>query len=182
LNLRNEIDHQVSLIESPLVLLSVSPVSYQDAVLDVLRYFSERFGSGLYITLNRPTATLKGSFEKAGIHGSKLLFLDSITNIPEHDTESCCFLGRMRELTDLSMGVSKMVSERKAIKFVLLDSVSTLLIYNDPKSVARFCHLVAERLRKWGLPGAFICVEMGEGMDTIAQLAQFCDAYVKGVG
>jgi hypothetical protein len=182
LSITSKIDDKVSLLENPLVLLSVSPVIYQEAVLELLRYFSERFRSGLYITLNRPTATLQGSFEKAGIDGGELLFLDSITNMPQHDTESCCFLGRMRELSDLSSGVSKMVTENKGIKFVLLDSVSTLLIYNDPKSVARFCHSVAERLRKWGLAGAFICVEMGEGMDTIAQLAQFCDAYVRGVG
>ena len=179
---KRRIDEQVSPIENPLVLFSVSPVIYQEAVLDLLRYFSERFGSGLYITLNKPTATLQGSFEKAGIHGGKLMFLDSITNIPEHETELCCYLGRMRELPELSVGVSKMLTGRKGIKFVLLDSVSTLLIYNDPKSVARFCHLIAEKLRKWSVPGAFICVEMGEGTDTIAQLAQFCDTYVKGVG
>jgi hypothetical protein len=177
-----QINEQVSLIENPLVLLSVSPTIYQETVLAVLRYFSERFGTGLYITLNKPAATLLGSFERAGIHLGELVLLDSVTNTSERDTESCCFLGRMRELSDLSLGVSKMVSERKQIKFVLLDSVSTLLIYNDTKSVTRFCHLVAERLRKWGLPGVFISVEMGEGMDMLAQLAQFCDAYVKVKG
>jgi hypothetical protein len=162
------------------MLLSVSPVMYQEALLEVLRYYSERFGMGLYITLNKPSATLVQSFGKAGV-GGKLVFLDSITNVAEQETESCCFLGRMRELSELSVGVSKMVSTRKEIGFVLFDSVSTLLIYNDPKSVVRFCHLCAERLRSWGLSAVFVSVELGEGMDMIAQVAQFCDAYVKAV-
>lgn len=158
----------------------MSPTNYQGALLEVLKYFTDRFGMGLYITLNKPTATLVDYFGKAGVMG-KLVYLDSITNIPEQETEVCLFLGRMRELSDLSMGVAKMVSGRNGIKFVLFDSVSTLLIYNDSKSVSRFCHVCAERLRSWGLPAAFISVEVGEGMDMIAQLAQFCDCYLKVV-
>jgi len=180
LSIREEIDRQVSSVEAPLILLSVTPTRYQEAVLEVLRYFSERFGMGLYVTLNKPTATLVDYFGKAGVKG-KLVFLDSITNISEQETEICLFLGRMRELSDLSIGMSKMVSGRNGIKFVLFDSVSTLLIYNDTKSVQRFCHVCAERFRSMGLPAAFVSVEVGEGMDMIAQLAQFCDAYVKQV-
>ena len=107
------------------------------------------------------------------------MYLDSVTNTSEHDTESCRYLGRMRELTDICVALTKLVAVRKEVRFVMLDSVSTLLIYNDPKSVARFCHSVAEKLRSLGLPGAFILVDMEEGKDMAAQLAQFCDAYVK---
>jgi hypothetical protein len=173
-----QIEEQVSELEKPVVLVSVSPLRYQEALLDTLRYFSQRFGTGLYITLNKPTSTLIQYFAKVGVQ-AQLVFLDSITNIPEQETETCCFLGRMRELSEISMGVSKMVSGKKEIRFILFDSVSTLLIYNDPKSVVRFCHMCAERLRSWGLSAAFLSVEVGEGMDMIAQLAQFCDAYVK---
>ena len=181
MSVRKLMDEQASPFENPVVLLSVSPGLYQEGILDTLRYFSDRFGMGLYITLNKPCATLQGSFEKNGVPSEKLVYLDSITNTPEHETESCRFLGRMRELTELCIALTKLVSERKGVKFVLLDSVSTLLIYNDPKSVARFCHSVAEKLRSLGLPAAFVLVEMEEAKDMVAQLAQFCDAYVKVV-
>ena len=110
-----------------------------------------------------------------------LVYLDSITNTPECRTEECRFLGRMRELTDLSIALVKMISEEKEVKFVFVDSVSTLLIYNDAKSVARFFHSVTEKLRSKNLPAALVLVEMDEGKDTVAQLSQFCDAYVKAV-
>ena len=175
------IDNQASGVENPIVLLSVSPVVYQTRVVDAITYFSERFGKGLYITLNKPSAVLQGVFERGGLAQESLLYIDSITNTTEHRTETCHFLGRMRELTDLCIALAKMVSEEKGIKFVFVDSVSTLLIYNDSKSVARFCHSVTEKLRRAGLPAALVLVEMEEGKDVVAQLAQFCDVYVKAV-
>ena len=179
MGIRELIDERASPFESPVVLLNVSPLIYHEGVLDTLRYFSERFGTGLYITLNKPCATLQGSFEKSGVPSERLVYLDSITNTPEHDTETCRYLGRMRELTEICVALMKLVAERKEVRFVMLDSVSTLLIYNDPKSVARFCHSVVEKLRSMGLPGAFVLVDMEEGKDMVAQLAQFCDTYVK---
>jgi archaellum biogenesis ATPase FlaH len=146
--------------------------------MDAIKYFSERFGMGLYITLNKPFAVLQGAFERGGLAAGNLVYLDSITNTPERTTESCQFLGRMRELTDLCIALAKMISE-KEVKFVFVDSVSTLLIYNDSKSVARFCHSVTEKLRSLGLPAALVLVEMEEGRDVAAQLAQFCDTYVQ---
>jgi len=172
------IDMQASGIENPVVLLSVNPVIYQTRVVDAIKYFSERFGKGLYITLNKPSAVLQGVFERSGLPQESLVYIDSITNTPEHVTETCHFLGRMRELTDLSMALAKMMSERE-VNFVFVDSVSTLLIYNDSNSVARFCHAVTEKLRSLNLPAALVLVEMEEGKGIAAQLAQFCDAYVE---
>jgi len=173
------IDKQAASIENPVVLLSVNPVVYQEGVMGAIKYFSERFGMGLYITLNKPCAVLQGAFEKDGMAPGSLVYLDSITNTPERRTESCQYLGRMRELTDLCIALAKMMSEEKEVKFVFVDSVSTLLIYNDSKSVARFCHSVTEKLRSMSLPAALVFVEMEEGKDVVAQMAQFCDAYVK---
>jgi len=178
LNLRDLIDKQASELENPVVLLSVDPMVYQEGVLEAIRYFSERFGTGLYVTLNKPSAVLQGAFEKGGLARGSLVYLDSITNTTERRTESCQYMGRMRELTDLGIAMAKMISEVQ-VKFVFVDSVSTLLIYNDPKSVARFCHAVTERLRSLNLPAALLLVEMVEGDEVAAQLAQFCDAFVK---
>lgn len=175
---REQLNEGASEFESPVVLLNVSPLQYHQGVLDALRYFSDRFGAGLYLTLNKPCSTLQAAFMKAGVSPEKLVFLDSITNTGEHETESCRYLGRMRELTDICVQMMKLAAERK-VRFVLLDSVSTLLLYNDAKSVARFCHAVAEKLRSMGLSGALILVDMEEAKDMTAQLAQFCDAYVR---
>ena len=174
------IDKQAPGIDNPVVLLTVNPVVYQTGVMDAIRYFSGRFGKGLYITLNKPSAVLQAVFERGGLARESLMFIDSITNTSEHTTETCHFLGRMRELTDLGIALAKMISE-KEVNFVFVDSISTLLIYNDSNSVARFCHSVTEKLRNLNLPAALVLVEMEEGKGIAAQLAQFCDAYVEAV-
>ena len=181
MSVRELIDNQASDIENPVVLLSVNPLGYQEGVRSALKYFRERFGTGLYIALNKPYAVLEAAFEKDGLTRGNLVYLDSITNTAECRTESCHFLGRMRELTDLGIAFAKMIAENE-VKFVFVDSVSTLLIYNDAKSVARFFHSVTEKLRNMNLPAALVLVEMDEGKDVAAQLAQFCDVYVRGVG
>jgi len=180
LTVRELINEQASEIDYPVVLLSVRPMSYQAGVMEALRYFSERFGKGLYITLNKPSAVLQGAFQRGGLPVGNLLYIDSITNTAERRTESCQFLGRMRELTDIGIALARIMSEEE-IKFVFVDSVSTLLIYNDPSSVARFCHSVTEKLRSLDLPAAFVLVELEEEEGIAARLAQFCDAYVKAV-
>ena len=180
MSVRELIDKRSTGIENPVLLLSVNPMVYQEGVMAATKYFAERFGTGLYMTLNKPSAVLQGIFEKGGLGQGRLVYLDSITNTAECRTESCQFLGRMRELTDLGIALGKMISEER-VKFVFVDSVSTLLIYNDPKSVARFCHAVVEKVRSLNLPAALVLVEMEEGKDIAAQLAQFCDAYVKAV-
>jgi len=180
LSVRELIDKRASDMENPVVLLSVNPLAYQDGVLSALKYFRERFGTGLYIALNKPYAVLEAAFEKDGLTRGNLVYLDSITNTAERRTDSCHFLGRMCELTDLGIALTKIIAEKK-VNFVFVDSVSTLLIYNDPKSVARFFHSVTEKLRNMNLPAALVLVEMEEGKDVAAQLAQFCDVYIRGV-
>ena len=180
MSVRELMDRQASDIENPVVLLSVNPSVYQAGVTDAVKFFSERYGKGLYITLNKPSAVLQGVFERGGLAHGSLVYLDSITNTSEHRTGACNFLGRMRELTDLGIALVKMLSEEE-VKFVFVDSVSTLLIYNDTNSVARFFHSVTEKLRSLNLPAALVLVEMEEGKGVAAQLAQFCDAFVKAV-
>jgi len=180
LRIGEQVDIQALGIENPVVLLSVNPIVYQTLVMDAIVYFSKRFGRGLYVTLNKPSTVLQSVYERAGLAQNSLVFLDSITNTTEHSTETCHFLGRMRELTDLGIALARVMSE-KEVKFVFVDSVSTLLIYNDSNSVARFCHAVTEKVRSLNLPAVMVLVEMEEGKGIAAQLAQFCDAYVEAV-
>ena len=66
------------------------------------------------------------------------------------------------------------------VEFCLaVDSLSTLLIYNDPKSVSKFAHLLTEKMRRWNTSGSLLTVEMNAEKDVVSQLAPFCDKVVK---
>jgi len=167
-------------LEKPVVLALIDPVRYQDAVIDLLTYFEAKAQRGIYVSLNKPFAVLTKAFEKAGLSTQPLFFVDAITNVPtaqEGPTSNC--LGSGIDLSNLCIGISKAVNSFSEEKFLFLDSLSTLLIYNDAKAVAKFAHLLTEKMRRWGTSGSLLTVEMNAERDVVSQLAPFCDKVVK---
>jgi hypothetical protein len=79
-------------LEKPVVLALIDPIRYQDAVVDILRYFEAKTPRGIYVSLNKPFAVLTKAFEKAGLSTQSLFFVDAITNVPsaqETSTATC---------------------------------------------------------------------------------------------
>lgn len=167
-------------LEKPVVLALIDPIRYQEAVVDLLRYFEAKTPRGIYVSLNKPFAVLTKAFEKAGLSTQSLFFVDAITNVPsaqEDSTANC--LGSGIGLSNLCIGISNAINRFSEEKFLFLDSLSTLLIYNDAKVVAKFAHLLTEKMRRWGTPGSLLTVQMNTEHDVVSQLAPFCDKVVK---
>jgi KaiC/GvpD/RAD55 family RecA-like ATPase len=169
-------------LENPVVLALIEPTRYQEAVLGLLCYFTyvKRMTRGVYVTLNRPYATLLKSFNKAGLSAESVFFVDAITDVPsaEEDATHTC-LGSGVDLSNLSISISKAINQTKENRFLLLDSLSTLLIYNDAKAVAKFAHLLTEKMRSWNSAGSLLTVETNSERDVVSQLSPFCDKVVK---
>ena len=132
------ISESLDSLEKPVVLAMIDPLRYQEAVVGLLRYFTSKVPHGIYVTLNKPYGVLAKNFEKSGIPVDSLFFVDGITNVPvaqeEHDHEC---LGSSIDLSSLCIATSKAVNRIPEDKFLVLDSLSTLLIYNDSKAVAK---------------------------------------------
>jgi archaellum biogenesis ATPase FlaH len=167
-------------LEKPIVLGLVDPNRYQEAVESVLRYLTGRIHSGIYITFNKPFATLTKSFEKVGLPVESLFFIDGITMVSSSVEEgSHTLLGPATDLSNVCVATSKAVSRFNDEKFIVLDSLSTLLIYNDAQTVAKFAHLLTEKMRRWGTSGFLLTCEMNPKRDLVPTLAPFCDKVVK---
>ncbi len=167
-------------LEKPVVLALIDPIRYQDAVVGLLKYFTGKMSRGIYVTLNKPYAVLAKNFEKSSIPTGSLFFVDGITHVPavQEESDHTC-LGSSVDLSNLCIATSKAVSRFTEDKFLMLDSLSTLLIYNEPKAVAKFAHLFTEKLRRWDTTGTLLTVDMNAERDVVSQLAPFCDKVVK---
>lgn len=167
-------------LEKPVVLALIDPIRYQEAVIGLLRYFMSKVPRGIYVSLNKPYAVLAKTFEKSGISVDSLFFVDAITNVPalQEETDHSC-LGSTVDLSSLCIATSKAVNRFAEDKFLLLDSLSTLLIYNESKAVAKFAHLLTEKMRRWNTSGSLLTVEMNAEKDVVSQLAPFCDKVVR---
>jgi hypothetical protein len=176
----DDISQSLEEFDRPIVLTLIDPMRYQEAVLAVVRYFAGKSAQGVYVTLNKPFSVLAKSFEKAGIPSGSLFFVDGVTNVPavEETGDHAC-LGSGIDLSNLCIGISRAVGKLKDERFLLLDSLSTLLIYNDSKTVSKFAHLLTEKMRRWNTQGSLLTVEMNTERDVVSQLAPFCDKVVK---
>jgi len=167
-------------LENPVVLGLIDPIRYQESVLNLLRYFTRRMPRGVYVTLNKPYATLLKSFSKAGISAESVFFIDAITDVPavEEDATHAC-LGSGIDLSILAVSISKAIKQIGEERFLLIDSLSTLLIYYDAKAVVKFAHLLTEKLRSWNSSGLLMTVETNSERDVVSQLSPFCDRVIR---
>ncbi|MCX9010081.1 MAG: hypothetical protein OIN66_03060 [Candidatus Methanoperedens sp.] len=97
-------------------------------------------------------------------------------------TKECLYLANIKNLTDFIMAIDQAIGALQALqnpvgvkKFLVLDSPSTLLIYNDAGSVSKFLHYIAMRLRESKVKGIFLVLERESDKNFIDQLCLFSD-------
>ena len=179
------LNEQFKGLPEPFVVLFIAdPKEYVAQNLALLKDFvNVKKMNGIYITVNRPYLSLLSLLSKEGIDTSHMFFIDLITrtlnDMPERKSNRI-FMGSATNLTDLSLAISQAVSaNQKAKKFIYLDSLSTMLIYNEAGSLSRFSHFLTSRLREWNVDGVFISLDSASDRELTDKLSQFCDKVVR---
>ena len=172
------------LIEPFIVLVIVDPKKYLEQNLELLKGFiNDRKMDGIYITVNRSYKSLIPVIQKEGIALSHIFFIDLITETKKEEPireGNCIFMGNASNLTDLAIAISQAVSVNpKTKKFIFLDSLSTMLIYNEAGSLSKFSHFLTSKLREWNVDGLFISLDSASDRELTDKLSQFCDKVVR---
>lgn len=170
-------------LESPfIVLLLVKANNYMSSDLTALRTLANKKSkNGIYITVNKTYETMKSLLVKNKINIKNLFFIDMISEEihPEKEQkENCFFLKSPNSLTDLGIVLEEAVSAIPGNKYLLLDTLSTLLVYNHTTTVEKFVHFLTIKMRQWNLDGVIISLEKETDDSLRAQLAQFCDKVI----
>jgi KaiC/GvpD/RAD55 family RecA-like ATPase len=137
----------------------------------------------IIVTTNQPYAILKKAYEKDGIDLSRVRFIDAITRYAIGEVPSgvpgARFTSSPSDLTQLGIAISDslkdMTGKRAAI---LLDSVSTMLIYLPSPNLSKFIHFVSSKLKILDMAGIFLAVEDGLDPILLSQLTTFVDQVV----
>jgi len=90
---------------------------------------------GIYVSLNKTHESIENILKSNKISTSKLFFIDCVTS--EQKRDDVLHISP-RELGKLSSAISTFIKDIPGKKFLLIDALSTLLIYNDENKVARF--------------------------------------------
>jgi hypothetical protein len=162
------------------VLAKIDAHNYQEINLEIIKHFTEfRKVPGVYVTLNKPFKTLEGFLESKEIDPRMIIFIDAVTKTSGGEVEkqeNCLYIGSPQDLSDISLAMDQAVMAiTSKVKFVFFDSLDTLLLYNQPGTVARFIHFLAGKMRTWQVEGIIVSLRKESNQELIDELMQFCD-------
>jgi len=178
-----DFDKEVKNLKEFIVLATVSAKEYQNTNIELVKHLTkDKNTPGVYVTLNKPFESMKSILEKGGVDTRLIIFIDAVTKTTGGKltkTKNCLFIGNPENLSDISVAMDQAVRALPGKeKFLFFDSLSTLLIYNNIETVARFVHFLAGKMRVWKVKGIIISLERKADKDLIEELSQFCDVII----
>lgn len=167
------------------LFLFVVGISQYNEFLESLMDFlvNELKMSGVYVTLNKPYEDLIRLLDKEKISKDSVFFIDAVTEMvggTAVEGKKCKYLGSPADLTGLGIAVTEAINalSGKEKIFVIIDSLSSLLIYNSPESVVRFSHFLVSKLRVSNISAAIIA-SSDIDKHTLTSVSQFCDKTIE---
>lgn len=164
---------------SQIMVLVMPEERYVERLVGVVKDILSLGESVCYVSLNRPYTSLLSVFESEGIDASKIHFIDAITRtakIPEECSE-CDFVSSPGALTELSVSVSNAI-EGGEYKFIIFDSLSTLLVYESDTTIAKFVHFLMAKVRVAGCSALFTCLKQDYDSVLIKDINMFADKVI----
>ncbi|MFH1391806.1 MAG: ATPase domain-containing protein [Candidatus Diapherotrites archaeon] len=167
-----------------IVLLVVKNEENANLNTDLLKNFVRKDGTlTIYLTVNRPCHNLMEYLKSQGIDTKNFFILDAISEEvtgPMASTERCIYIESPKDLTSLSIGIVTAFKKTEGQeRFLFLDSLSTLMIYNDPNVVKKFIHFLTAKMRMFGVKGAMITLRKESDEKLISDFSPFVDKVIE---
>lgn len=171
----SNIDFASILYSSDSLLIKVPSELYSKSISSVPQFLNEK--NLCYVALNKTYRSLKQRFQQEGFPLDRLVFIDAITRSmePAENTNDCYFVSSPQALTELSIVISEFLSQN--IDYVILDSLTTLLIYQkkvDP--VVKFVTNMVNTAKKHNSHMIFFVMDTTEHQLLIEESAMIMDA------
>ena len=160
-----------------IVLIIIPNEIYSDAIMDIAKQLSGKYKNICYVSLNKLYNSLIAALEKKGVNTGKFYFVDAITKTADPNFDGgkkCKCVSSPSHLTEISLEISAGLKDNKP-DCLLLDSLSTLLIYQKDEVVTQFVHSLVARLRSANCTTFFTALEGDTQRNLIKQLGMFVD-------
>ncbi|MCX6803825.1 MAG: hypothetical protein NTY48_04625 [Candidatus Diapherotrites archaeon] len=161
------------------VIILILPRTQQEQRdMRLMKYFLDKGLKGIYISLNKSSNELTQEMKRKGVDSSKIFFIDAITSMIDGKKaigENFSYLESPNNLVELSVELDHAIESLGDAKgFVILDSITTLVMYNKDVAVEKFLHSLTQKIRDHELKGILFAAESTNN-DILDTLSQFCD-------
>lgn len=167
--------------ENFVVILSVDLHIYNQTYLVLLEYLIKKLQlKGLYVALNKPYETIRKELNKNNLDVNAIFYIDAVSKetgkFPSID--KVLYLEDPSSLTELLFLIRAICNEGK-IKFIFINSLDTLLLYNDIKEVEKFTRSLVNQARKSNISVVIMSPKEKSEEDVLASVTQFCDKEIE---
>ncbi|MBN2457537.1 hypothetical protein JXB31_00210 [Candidatus Woesearchaeota archaeon] len=162
--------------ENQALLFVISPDNYQTFVKDFAKNYMNK-GVSCYITLGRPYQSLVNNLKKMKVDTDSIFFIDTSTRMASmtlSQQDNCLFIESPSALTNLSIAMNKVV-ETSDPKYILFDSLSTLMIYNPEKVIIKFAKDIINKVRATNTKIVLLCLDGKDEVNIIEKISMFVD-------
>jgi len=172
-----------NLQKGSILIISTSAENYFEVYLFILEVVLSKLKSEcICTTINRSADNLAAILENKNIDIKNIYFIDCLSKTAgiEKPMDRCEYASHPESLEEINMYINEYIDELHGNnKFLFFDSISTLLIYNDSKTVLQFINFLAHRARAFNTKGVFMLTKKELDPKFVSQMIQFCDKFME---
>jgi KaiC/GvpD/RAD55 family RecA-like ATPase len=162
------------------VLYTIAAESYFKGVICILRTVGNK--NLIYVTTNKPYQNIVTGCKKSGIKSDRIFFIDCISKhigVKAGESANCLFIDSPQSLTTIGIAINEATKNLTGETVLLLDSLSTMLLYNDANTIGRFSNFIINKMRAAGIGTIVLALESDIEKDIIHQVTSFVDEVKK---
>ena len=140
----------------------------------------QEFGKGIYVTVNKESSDLIEEMKELEIDTDNILFIDAVTEMVSEEVntkKNVELVSSPNDLVELNVLIEQAITKKEG-GFLIFDSLTTLEVYNDEKSVEKFAHSLSQETKNSSINDVFLIMKHSKE-ELIETIAQFFDKIIE---
>ncbi len=170
--------HSLNELKEPFTILAlVEPKEYSGIRDGIIQKYSKSDVQVIFLSLNAGYLKIMQDLQKENLDPNKIFFIDMISierNLEPKKAPNVVYLESPKDLTEAMIQVVKKF-DGKAKTILVLDFISTLLIYNDKSSTEKFVHTLIGKTNANKSSALLLTSDAKQNEVITKTIAQFVD-------
>ena len=133
-----------------------------------------------FVSLSRSYDVVQSQLGKLGVPAENLFVIDAVTAVfsRARPPDNTVFVPSPDALTDLNIAIIETLKDKKC-DYLIFDSLSTLLTYQEGHIVARFTDYVIAKIKEMKGSAIFTCLEADSEKQAIKEISLHTDKVLR---
>lgn len=125
------------------IIMVVDASQLHKVLVESVVHFSGRDIPGLFFSSTKPTRLFQEELIKEKVDVQKIIFLESMVD-ESNAYKNVVFVQTLEDLTGISIVLEEFIKEPAQEKYILIDSLDLLKMYNDQEMIVNFVSRITQ--------------------------------------